>query len=54
MMSPPAKAHKWYQIKWFQDHDTPEERKLITKLDILIVPYVFVVSIILRRASRLC
>jgi hypothetical protein len=53
-MSPPAKAHKWYQIKWFQDHDTPEERKLITKLDILIVPYVFVVSIILRRASRLC
>jgi hypothetical protein len=29
MMSPPAKAHKWYQIKWFQDHDTPEERKLI-------------------------
>jgi hypothetical protein len=43
-MSSPIKARKWYQIKWFQDQDTPEERKLITKLDILIVPYVFVVS----------
>lgn len=35
---------KWYRIKWFQDYDTPDERKLIVKLDLLIVPYVFVVG----------
>ncbi|KIW81186.1 hypothetical protein Z517_04211 [Fonsecaea pedrosoi CBS 271.37] len=32
---------KWYQIRWFSPDDTKEERKLITKLDLLIVPYVF-------------
>jgi hypothetical protein len=42
-MSSPVKPRKWYHIKWFQDHDTAEERKLITKLDVLIVPYVFIV-----------
>ena len=31
----------WYKIKWFADSDTPEERRLIRKLDLLIVPYVF-------------
>lgn len=43
-MSSPStavKPRKWYQIQWFQDYDTPEERKLIIKLDLLIVPYVF-------------
>ncbi|KAH4935904.1 hypothetical protein HBI67_138550 [Parastagonospora nodorum] len=40
-MSTLDKPRKWYQIKWFQDYDTPEERKLIVKLDLLIVPYVF-------------
>ncbi|KAF1847832.1 MFS general substrate transporter [Cucurbitaria berberidis CBS 394.84] len=40
-MSSPIKPRKWYQIRWFQDYDTPEERKLIIKLDLLIVPYVF-------------
>lgn len=40
-MSTPSKDRKWYQIRWFQDYDTPEERKLIAKLDLLIVPYVF-------------
>lgn len=42
-MSVPTKTRKWYQIRWFQDYDTPEERKLIFKLDLLIVPYVFLV-----------
>jgi len=42
-MSTFEKPHTWYRIKWFQDYDTPEERKLIVKLDLLIVPYVFVV-----------
>jgi hypothetical protein len=27
----------WF--KWFADGDSPRERKLITKLDLLIVPY---------------
>jgi hypothetical protein len=40
-MSEPSKSYKWYQIRWFKDYDTPEERKLIAKLDFLIVPYVF-------------
>ncbi|KAF1363434.1 MFS general substrate transporter [Lizonia empirigonia] len=40
-MSTTNKSRKWYQIRWFQDYDTPEERKLIAKLDFLIVPYVF-------------
>lgn len=41
IMSEPSKSRKWYQIRWFQDYDTPEDRKLIAKLDFLIVPYVF-------------
>ncbi|KAK3951347.1 luciferase-like domain-containing protein [Pseudoneurospora amorphoporcata] len=32
---------KWYHIKWFADSDTPRERRLIMKLDLLIVPYAF-------------
>ncbi|KAK3385968.1 retrograde regulation protein 2 [Podospora didyma] len=32
---------KWYQIQWFRDTDTPRERRLIHKLDLLIVPYAF-------------
>lgn len=31
----------WYRIQWFADEDTKEERKLITKLDLMIVPYAF-------------
>ncbi|KAI1491257.1 major facilitator superfamily domain-containing protein [Biscogniauxia mediterranea] len=30
---------KWYQFTWFTKDDTEEERRLITKLDWLIVPY---------------
>lgn len=34
--------HKpWYRIKWFAGEDTHEERRLIVKLDLLIVPYAF-------------
>ncbi|KAI0013332.1 major facilitator superfamily transporter [Xylariaceae sp. FL0662B] len=32
-------VRKWYKPQWFADTDTKEERKLITKLDALIVPY---------------
>lgn len=38
---PDEQPRKWYQIRWFSDQDTPEERKLIMKLDLIIVPYVF-------------
>ncbi|KAL3436068.1 major facilitator superfamily domain-containing protein [Aspergillus tetrazonus] len=38
-MSEPTR--KWYN--WYSPEDTPEERKLITKLDLLIVPYAFTV-----------
>ncbi|KIW13469.1 hypothetical protein PV08_08657 [Exophiala spinifera] len=34
-------ARKWYHIRWFAPDDTKEERRLIWKLDLLIVPYVF-------------
>ncbi|KAK4187656.1 major facilitator superfamily domain-containing protein [Podospora australis] len=37
----PEAKRKWYQIQWFQPTDTPRERKLINKLDLLIVPYAF-------------
>ncbi|KAJ9144612.1 Major facilitator superfamily transporter [Pleurostoma richardsiae] len=33
-------VRKWYH--WYSPEDTPEERKLIAKLDLLIVPYAFV------------
>lgn len=32
---------KWWQISWFSNRDTKEERRLIVKLDLLIVPYAF-------------
>ncbi|KAH8431652.1 putative MFS transporter Seo1 [Aspergillus melleus] len=32
---------KWWRVQWFADQDTKEERKLILKLDLLIVPYAF-------------
>ncbi|KAJ0420924.1 major facilitator superfamily domain-containing protein [Aspergillus carlsbadensis] len=40
-MSTVRDGKKWYHVKWFADQDTPEERKLILKLDALIVPYAF-------------
>lgn len=36
---PPIFRQKWYQ--WFSPIDTPEERRLILKLDALIMPFVF-------------
>ncbi|ROT36082.1 MFS general substrate transporter [Sodiomyces alkalinus F11] len=38
-MPAPTTKRKWYQIQWYADTDTPEERKFIIKLDALIVPY---------------
>ncbi|KAL4950639.1 major facilitator superfamily domain-containing protein [Aspergillus filifer] len=40
-MSTARERRKWYHIKWFADQDTKEERRLILKLDALIVPYAF-------------
>ncbi|KAL5343013.1 major facilitator superfamily domain-containing protein [Aspergillus crustosus] len=36
-MSTVRDREKWYHIKWFADQDTKEERRLILKLDALIV-----------------
>ncbi|KAF2640925.1 vitamin H transporter [Massarina eburnea CBS 473.64] len=33
---------KWWKIQWFAADDTHEERKFITKLDLILVPYLFV------------
>ena len=30
---------KWWKIQWYADEDTPEERALIWKLDLIVVPY---------------
>ncbi|KAM5357481.1 hypothetical protein ACJZ2D_016220 [Fusarium nematophilum] len=30
---------RWWKIQWYSDDDTPEERKLIVKLDLIVVPY---------------
>ncbi|KAF5618593.1 transporter SEO1 [Fusarium sp. NRRL 52700] len=38
MSQPPAR--KWYH--WYSPTDTPEEKKLILKLDLLLIPYAFV------------
>lgn len=40
-MSTVRDGRKWYHIKWFADQDTKEERRLILKIDALIVPYAF-------------
>ncbi|KAI8933139.1 hypothetical protein NX059_009780 [Plenodomus lindquistii] len=45
-MSLTSPSRKWYQIRWFQEYDTPAERKLIIKLDLLIVPYAYWVKYI--------
>ncbi len=35
-----TKIRRWYH--WYSPEDTAEERKLILKLDLLIVPYAFI------------
>ncbi|KAJ5363103.1 hypothetical protein N7541_003947 [Penicillium brevicompactum] len=40
-MTVPQERRKWWKVQWFADQDTKEERRLITKLDLLIVPYAF-------------
>ena len=30
---------KWWKIQWFAKDDTKEERGFITKLDLILVPY---------------
>lgn len=37
--SEPYRRQKWHQ--WFSPDDTPEERRLITKLDLLIIVFAF-------------
>ena len=37
MSSIPRK--KWWKIQWYSDDDTPEERRFLVKLDLIVVPY---------------
>lgn len=30
---------KWWKLKWFSDDDSKEDRKLISKIDLFLVPY---------------
>ncbi|KAI0123601.1 major facilitator superfamily domain-containing protein [Xylariales sp. AK1849] len=39
-MSEVTKPRRWYH--WYSPDDSPEEKKLIAKLDLLIVPYAFI------------
>ncbi|KAH6653203.1 major facilitator superfamily domain-containing protein [Truncatella angustata] len=39
-MSKSTSTRRWYQ--WYSPTDSPEEKKLIAKLDLLIVPYAFI------------
>jgi len=32
----------WYDFSWYAAEDTKEERRVIKKLDLLIVPYAFI------------
>ena len=42
-MAPPPEAtipgDRWWKLKWFSDDDTKEDRKLISKIDLFLVPY---------------
>jgi hypothetical protein len=40
-MTVPEQRRKWWHLQWFAESDTQEERRLILKLDLLIVPYAF-------------
>ncbi|KAK0106931.1 MFS transporter (Seo1) [Cadophora gregata] len=41
--TPKPKQGLFHHFRWFDENDTPEERKLIWKLDLLIVPYALLV-----------
>jgi hypothetical protein len=34
-----VKKSKWWHLQWYSDEDTPEERRFIIKLDLIVVPY---------------
>ena len=37
-----AEKKEWWKIQWFADDDTPEERKFLTKMDVFVIPYLFI------------
>jgi hypothetical protein len=41
IMAPQSAPRRWYH--WFHPDDSPQERKLIWKLDLLVVGYSFIV-----------
>jgi hypothetical protein len=41
--SPKARKSFFQHFRWFDENDTPEDRRLIWKLDLLIIPYALLV-----------
>lgn len=39
MLDSTVPRKQWWKIQWYADDDTPEERKFIIKLDLIVVPY---------------
>ncbi|RSL66842.1 hypothetical protein CEP53_003220 [Fusarium sp. AF-6] len=39
MLDSTVPRKKWWRIQWYADDDTPEERKFLIKLDLIVVPY---------------
>ncbi|RSL41952.1 hypothetical protein CEP54_015653 [Fusarium duplospermum] len=39
MLDSTVPRKKWWKIQWYADDDTPEERKFLIKLDLIVVPY---------------
>lgn len=38
-----ASQKQWKYLRWFSEDDTEQERRLLVKLDLLIVPYAYLV-----------
>ncbi|RMJ14422.1 hypothetical protein CDV36_005948 [Fusarium kuroshium] len=39
MLDSTVPRKQWWKIQWYADDDTPEERKFLIKLDLIVVPY---------------
>lgn len=39
MLDSTVPRKRWWRIQWYADEDTPEERRFLIKLDIIVVPY---------------
>lgn len=40
-LSTDTPRRKWWQISWFAVDDTEEEKRFLKKLDLILIPYLF-------------